>query len=202
MARYFGIDFIPKDIPLQRRLQAILVGSYINFFIFVGPLSIVALLYVLLFTSYYKYVVFYFFWYLYDYKTHEQGGRPLRFVRHCFLWNYLRDYFPIKLVKTCDLDARQNYIFGYHPHGFLAIGGVVSFCSSVCGFDRKFPGIVPKFLGLAGWFRLPFTREVALSIGEFNEILVVYNFVIVSSTKLNYKVKTHVGLKLKICGIV
>ena len=29
----------------------------------------------------------------------------------------MKNYFPMTLVKTLDLDPSKNYVFGYHPHG-------------------------------------------------------------------------------------
>lgn len=40
-------------------------------------------------------------------------------VRKSAWWQYLRDYFPVRLVKTAELSPNRNYIFGYHPHGIL-----------------------------------------------------------------------------------
>lgn len=47
----------------------------------------------------------------------ECGGRRIHCIREWRLWTYLRDYFPMKLVKTSDIDPSKTYIFGYHPHG-------------------------------------------------------------------------------------
>jgi hypothetical protein len=45
------------------------------------------------------------------------AGRP--WVRRAKWWHYLRDYFPVQLIKTAELNPDRNYIFGYHPHGIL-----------------------------------------------------------------------------------
>ena len=50
---------------------------------------------------------------------------------------------PITLVKTVDLDSKRNYIFSYHPHGFMPDGLLVSFGNYLLGFEEEFPGITP-----------------------------------------------------------
>lgn len=37
----------------------------------------------------------------------------------------MKDYFPIALVKTADLDPSKNYVFGYHPHGKKSLLGIL-----------------------------------------------------------------------------
>ena len=54
----------------------------------------------------------------------------------------MRDYYPITLIKTNDLDPQRNYIFGYHPHGLFVEGATIPLVSDACGFSEKFPGIV------------------------------------------------------------
>lgn len=48
----------------------------------------------------------------YDYKSEkDQGAYNFDFVRNLSIWNYVRDYFPIKIMKTKDLDSNRNYLF-------------------------------------------------------------------------------------------
>jgi hypothetical protein len=47
----------------------------------------------------------------------EMGGRKIMAFRKLGLWKWFSDYFPIRLMKTVDLDPKKNYLFGYHPHG-------------------------------------------------------------------------------------
>ena len=55
----------------------------------------------------------------------------------------MRDYYPISLVKTAELDPTKNYVFGYHPHGVIPEGLAVCFGSEALQFSKRFPGIVP-----------------------------------------------------------
>lgn len=46
-------------------------------------------------------------------------------ARKWTIWKWFRDYFPIRLVKTTHLDSSKNYMFCYHPHGFIGYVCVV-----------------------------------------------------------------------------
>ena len=65
------------------------------------------------------------------------------FARRLAIFKYMKDYYPITLVKTSELDPQKNYIFGYHPHGFFTEGASIGFGTDACGFGEKFPGIIP-----------------------------------------------------------
>ncbi|MCQ4078819.1 hypothetical protein FK519_29060, partial [Klebsiella pneumoniae] len=62
----------------------------------------------------------------------------------------------VQLVKTAELDPRQNYLMGFHPHGVLAAGAFLNFCTEASGFSTLFPGITPHLMMLSLWFRVPF----------------------------------------------
>ena len=52
----------------------------------------------------------------------HRAGRPWLerfrpFARNLQVYKWVRDYFPVSLVKTAELLATQPYIFCYHPHG-------------------------------------------------------------------------------------
>ena len=81
--------------------------------------------------------------YFVDLETFSRGGRRMEFVRNNIFFRYLRDYFPVTLVKTSELDPSRNYIFGYHPHGMFPDGLALSFGSEALQFSKTFPGIVP-----------------------------------------------------------
>lgn len=110
--------------------------------------------------------VLYLTWvYFVDRKTFSRGGRTVEFIRNNPLFKYMRDYFPISLVKTTELDPARNYIFCYHPHGALSDGLAISFGSEALQFSEKFPGIVPH-IGVhsyMGWS--PIFRDVVMGLG-------------------------------------
>ena len=91
----------------------------------------------------------YLAWMVVDQKQSKQGGRKVGvdYVGDLAVFRYSRDYYPISLEKTVDLDPCKNYIFGYHPHGFIPEGLVISFGTKVLDFQSKFPGITPHIGG-------------------------------------------------------
>jgi 2-acylglycerol O-acyltransferase 2 len=95
----------------------------------------------------------------------SDGSRFLPWTRRLPFWNTLADYFPVRLHKTCDLDPDGNYLFGYHPHGIIGVGALITFATNATGFDRAFPGLDLRLLTLAVNFYFPFTREVLLALG-------------------------------------
>ncbi|VDP10231.1 unnamed protein product, partial [Soboliphyme baturini] len=54
----------------------------------------------------------YTLWLVYDWKSPKRGSHPVNAYRNWALWRHMRDYFPLRLVKTVDLDPNRNYIFG------------------------------------------------------------------------------------------
>jgi len=148
------VRFAPLFIPLHRRLETAAVALYYYSFYFgalIGFLIIIGLLY----TSLYPIALFYLAWaYLFDSSTPSHGGRRSKFMRKLKVWKYFRDYFPISLVKTAELDPEKNYIFGYHPHGILCAGAFCNFATEATNFSEVFPGITPHLLPLMGKFKL------------------------------------------------
>ena len=86
-------------------------------------------------------------------------------MRGSILWRYFVGYFPIKLIKTTDLDPKRNYLFGNHPHGILCAGAFASFGTDALGFKDKFPGIEPHLLTLQGQFWFFGYRELLNATG-------------------------------------
>ncbi|XP_023340574.1 2-acylglycerol O-acyltransferase 1 [Eurytemora carolleeae] len=103
-----------------------------------------------------------------DRKCQEQGGRSdwiKDWVRNWSLWRHYVNYFPIRLIKTVELDPSKNYIFGSHPHGLLASGTFGALATEGAGASKLFPGfkINVHTLGLNFWF--PINREWILGLG-------------------------------------
>ena len=99
----------------------------------------------LLMTPLSPFVLLYLMYTLVTWKTPRQGGSIYGrdFMRNSSIFTHVRDFFPISLWKTAELDPRKNYVFGYHPHAILPDGAVVAFGSDALGFSEMFPGIVP-----------------------------------------------------------
>ena len=104
-------------------------------------------------------------WIYIDRHTALREGRWSDRLRQLSIWTYFTHYFPLKLIKTEDLDPKQNYIFGYHPHGLISIGAAGNFCTDATNFSSVFPNIRPHVMILRFQFFLPFTRELFLNLG-------------------------------------
>ena len=105
-------------------------------------------------------------WMYFDRYTAVRGGRASNYLRQLSIWTIVSNYFPVKLVKTEDLDPNRNYIFGYHPHGRLTAGAGVNFLTEATHFSTLFPGIRPHLMTLRFNFLVPFSRELLLSLGN------------------------------------
>merc|ERR1712029_905587 len=76
-----------------------------------------------------------------------------------------RDYFPVKLVKTAELDPSKNYVLGSHPHGIFCFGSFLVFGTNAVNWDGLFPGLKRRLVALNLMTLLPGLREFALSCG-------------------------------------
>ncbi|XP_075851471.1 2-acylglycerol O-acyltransferase 3-like [Microcebus murinus] len=123
------------------------------------------LLIFLLFTSLWSISVLYLVWLYLDWDTPNQGGRRHDWMRNFTLWKDLRDYYPIKLVKTAELPPNQNYVVGSHPHGVMCTGVFCNLSTESNGFSKHFPGIQTCLTGLSGLFCLPVYRDYAMCYG-------------------------------------
>jgi len=92
-------------------------------------------------------------------------GRRFEWLRTSRIFHYMRDYFPVNLVKTADLDPSKNYIFGYHPHGIISVGAFINIATEATNWSGNFPGIKASLLTLGVQFSCPFWREVLLALG-------------------------------------
>ncbi|XP_055357501.1 2-acylglycerol O-acyltransferase 2-A-like [Paramacrobiotus metropolitanus] len=159
-----GVQLAPLHVPLERRLQTLAVLFHVSTFLFMGLASTI-LLFMLLFTSLSWLSLLYAVWYVYDWDRSSRGGRRYQWVRHWTLWRWVRDYFPVRLVKTAELDPRYKYILGAHPHGIMGIGFLCSFVTESLDFSKVFPGIQLHLLSLKLLHQLPLYREYVMSLG-------------------------------------
>ncbi|XP_034253646.1 2-acylglycerol O-acyltransferase 1-like [Thrips palmi] len=156
-------------LPLSRRLQTLTVAMWM-FTIFVGPWILYLTTSLLLLHPVLRWpVLLYLAWLCLDRNTGDQGGRRngrgWSFVRGCVLWNYFRDYFPVRLVKTAELPPDKNYLLCAYPHGVIGLGVVCSFSTDAVGVRKLFPGTTPNLVTLRHGFIVPFLREMLLSQG-------------------------------------
>ncbi|XP_062983826.1 2-acylglycerol O-acyltransferase 2 [Elgaria multicarinata webbii] len=144
--------------------RTFLRGFNISCFPFTAQCCI-AIFVALLFTRFWVISMVYAAWWAFDWDTPRKGGRRIKFIRNWIAWRYMKNYFPVTLVKTVALDPTKNYIFGFHPHGVLVAGAFINFCTEATGFSQLFPGLTPYMLMLNIWFRIPFFRDYLMSGG-------------------------------------
>ena len=91
----------------------------------------------------------------------------IEWVRHCSFWKHLSNYFPVRIIKTAELDSEKgNYLLGSHPHGILCSGAFISLATEGAGWAKKFPNLVPNLLMLPAYFQVPGMREIMLLLGN------------------------------------
>ncbi|CAG2110110.1 unnamed protein product [Medioppia subpectinata] len=150
---------------IMRCLQA-LAGFYImNKVVPMNGIFFAILLIYILFTPYYYISLLYFAYMYLDRHTPSRGGRGFHIWRNLFIFKWFADYFPMKLVKTHDLDPGKNYFFICHPHGLLSLSFVGHFALQRTGFATMFKGLFVRFVSLDIQFWFPIHREFALAMG-------------------------------------
>ncbi|KAJ8281920.1 hypothetical protein COCON_G00044390 [Conger conger] len=158
------IEFAPLNIPLRRRLQTTSVVQWVFSFLALAQCCLAGFI-LLCLSQWWLLAMLYAGWLYLDKDTPTTGGRRSQWVRSWTVWQYFRDYFPISLIKTVDLDPKHNYLFGFHPHGVLVAGAFGNFCTEASGFATLFPGLTPYLLMLPFWFRVPFFRDYIMCGG-------------------------------------
>lgn len=160
-----GSKLTSGNMLFKRPLQTLAVFFVTTSFLVGGLVASIAYAYLLFCTRYYWLALLYAVWYVYDRSTPKRGGRSSRWVRGWWLWRYVRDYFPARLIKTAELDPARNYILGYHPHGIMCLGAFSNFVPTTDDGSVLSPGIRTCALSLNLNFMFPFHREFQLSYG-------------------------------------
>ena len=148
----FSVSFPTSLRYFDEAVQFAVVSVMTMLFLLGHTLGTLLALY-LLATPFFPFVLVYLFWsYAFNLRISSCGGRRSETFRKLKTWNFFRDYFPAKLIRTKKLDPNKNYIFGYHPHGIMCTGAFVNFGTEATGFSRLFPGIKPHLLTLKSKF--------------------------------------------------
>lgn len=151
-------------VPLQRRLETFFTALWL-FMIPVGMVSIWGIFLVLMLWKVTAVPAALYLAWIFLIDDSASTGRRVPYLRRAFIWGYVRDYFPIELRRTAELDPARNYVFGYHPHGVISMGALVNFSSDATGFAQLFPGIECHVLTLESNFKTPLLREWVLHQG-------------------------------------
>ncbi|XP_011562529.3 2-acylglycerol O-acyltransferase 2-A isoform X1 [Plutella xylostella] len=162
-----GIRWAPRHVPGSRRLQTLAAAGWIGVVLF-GELVCIFLYFKLLYSSLWWLALLYAVWMLNDVQICHKGGRRFEWVRSWSWWQYYRDYFPLKLVKSddCgDLDPEKNYLFACFPHGVVCAGAFGAFATNALGFRELFPGMKSYMITLGGHFVVPFFRDFIMALG-------------------------------------
>ncbi|KXN64613.1 diacylglycerol acyltransferase [Conidiobolus coronatus NRRL 28638] len=114
----------------------------------------------------YWYLLLPYFAYIYMDPRSQNGAKTSNLHRNNFLLNIIRDYFDMKIIKTCDIPATKNYIFCYHPHGIIPFGMGIGLNSNCCGFDDLYPNINVNIKVHSIFLTSPLLREVCLYFGS------------------------------------
>lgn len=157
-----AIRWAPANVPLQRRLQTLMVlghtlsiaGGLALFFLLctiplLWPILVPYLLYVLLSNA----------------GTSGELSHRSEYMRNSRIWSLFGSYFPARMHRSVPLEPTRKYIFGYHPHGIISHGAFAAFATEALGFSQLFPGITNTLLTLDANFRIPLYRDYALRMG-------------------------------------
>lgn len=175
-----GVKFAPLNVPMKRRIETLSVALWIILLGFGNFIAYILTAYLLFCTGNLRYfLLLYFAWMYYDRDTCNRGGRAERYVKwfkQCAWMRHVCDYFPIKLVKTTDLDPEKSYLFCSFPHGILSVGIFGAFGSSHLGVEDLFPGLQIRVIILEHHFKVPFFREYAYlnNVGSSKEESIRY----------------------------
>jgi 2-acylglycerol O-acyltransferase 2 len=101
--------FAPLNIPMPRRLQTASIVVWLILY----PLGITIFTILASYESIFPFALAYLIYMFLD-PAPEMGGRKKMWLRRLPLWEFMRDFFPVSLIKTAELDPSKNYVFGYH----------------------------------------------------------------------------------------
>ncbi|XP_034413104.1 2-acylglycerol O-acyltransferase 1 isoform X2 [Cyclopterus lumpus] len=113
------VEFAPLNVPLRRRLQTAATLQWVFSFLALAQCCLAAFV-LLALSDWWTVALLYAGWLWLDWDTPTCGGRRSQWVRSWSIWDYFRDYFPLTLIKSVDLEPKKNYIFGFHPHGLVS----------------------------------------------------------------------------------
>lgn len=149
---------------LDRCLQ-VLAAVYYGVQVSLHLTLLLLMLFIAFFTEYWYIILVLIFWTWFDKETPFKGGRRFWICGAFPILKYLRDYFPVALVKTADLDPNRNYIFCNHPHGFFSTGLFVNFLTDFSKKNELFPNLSFYLAAVDSHLSFPLLRDYFLGLG-------------------------------------
>ncbi|XP_017888680.1 2-acylglycerol O-acyltransferase 2-like [Ceratina calcarata] len=166
---FLGIKFAPLNVPLKRRLETLAVAIWVIFIAFGDFWASLFTVYAIFYSPTLRFFMpLYYLWMYYDCNARNTGSsmRWVRLFRNCTWMRYLSNYFPVKVVKTTDMDPSRNYLFVSFPHGILCFGILAAVHSSNhTGQNKLFSSLEIRLVSLDLHFKMPFFREVVSLMG-------------------------------------
>jgi len=157
-----GIRFAPMNVPLQRRLQTLVVLFHSTWI----ALSISVFFFLCAIPIFWPLLIIYM---IYCMSSNAATSGTLKhrsnLLRSLPIWSLFASYFPARLHRSQELPPTRKYIFGYHPHGIISHGAFAAFATEALGFSQLFPGITNTLLTLDSNFRIPIYRDYVLAMG-------------------------------------
>lgn len=95
-----------SDIVTSHLVSVVLVNVLL-----VSAPTCIFLFFYLMFTRYWLISVLYAVWWYFDYDTPARGGNRSPFLCSLKVWEYMRDYFPIKVRESFRLLVFASSIF-------------------------------------------------------------------------------------------
>ena len=94
--------------------------------------------------------------------------------RNHSMWKHFANFFPVKLVKTAELDPNKgNYLLGSHPHGILCVGAFASVGTDGAGWSKIFPNLIPSMVSLRIFHLAPGWKEINSSLGSSMIMIII-----------------------------
>lgn len=157
-----GIRFAPMNVPLQRRLQTLVVLFHSTCI----ALSVSAFFFLCAIPIFWPLLIIYMIYCMSsNAATSGRLNHRSNFLRSSSIWSLFASYFPARLHRSEELPPTRKYIFGYHPHGIISHGAFAAFTTEALGFSQLFPGITNTLLTLDSNFRIPIYRDYILAMG-------------------------------------
>eukprot|EP00040_Diaphanoeca_grandis_P003125 m.23878 g.23878 ORF g.23878 m.23878 type:complete len:355 (+) comp14386_c1_seq1:263-1327(+) len=107
----------------------------------------------------------------YSNLVEQRGGFSWLFMRDSIfvrpLISFIRGRIGLRLIKTVDLDPKQTYVVGIHPHSVLPIGAITAVVDESVqdSWKNLFPGVKLRILAATFVFYIPLYREMMLGAG-------------------------------------